>query len=192
MKKALIVLTLVAVCALVGTVSAFGNIIFPYDGNLEVTYVSADASYNNHFGILLPELHPLGQIHGITPSLPGSKYTDIGRCSPDTNVAVYIRTPLLVSPLMNSDRLYRSDIANPNDHLDHALITKEGDGSYTVAFEDSFHDNIDDDTNDVVLNVACIRDTPIPTPEFPTAALPAGFIVGFLGVVLFMKRSKEY
>ncbi len=46
--------------------------------------------------------------------------------------------------------------------------------------------------NDVVLNVACIRDTPIPTPEFPTAALPAGFIVGFLGVVLFMRKSKEY
>ncbi len=191
MKKAWIVLTLVAVVALVGTVSAFGNIVFPYEGNLVVTYVSSDASYNDHFGIILPELHPLGQIHGISPSLPGSKYTDIGRCSPETNVAVYIRTPLLVSPLVNSDRLYRSDIANPNDLLDHALVTPAGDGSFNVAFEDSFRDNIDNDANDVVLNVACIRDTPIPTPEFPTMALPAAMIVGLLGAVLLIQRSRE-
>ncbi len=191
MKKAWIVLTIVAVFALAGTASAFGNIVFPYDGNLVVTYVSQDAGYNNHFGIVLPELHPLGQIHGITPSLPGSEYTDIGRCSPDTNVAVYIRTPLVVSPIVNSDRLYRSDIANPNDGLDHALVTPQGDGSYTVAFEDSFRYDIDHDFNDVVLNVACIRDTPIPTPEFPTMALPAAMIVGLLGAVLLIQRSRE-
>ncbi len=191
MKKAWMILAFIAILALVGTVSAFGDIVFPYDGNLAVTYVSEDASYNDYFGILSPELHPLGHIHGVTPSLPGSMYTDIGRCSADTNVVVYIRTPLIVSPLVNSNRLYRSDEVNPNDLLDHALVTKEGDGSYTVAFEDSFRDNIDDDVNDVVLNVACVRDTPVPTPEFPTMALPAAMIVGMLGAVFFIQRTKE-
>jgi len=31
----------------------------------------------------------------------------------------------------------------------------------------------------------------IPTPEFPSVALPAAFIVGFIGVVLFMKGTRE-
>jgi hypothetical protein len=32
---------------------------------------------------------------------------------------------------------------------------------------------------------------PIPAPEFPPMALPAGLIVGILGVVLFIQRTKE-
>jgi hypothetical protein len=32
---------------------------------------------------------------------------------------------------------------------------------------------------------------PIPTPEFPTMALPAAMIVGLLGAVLFVQKSKE-
>jgi hypothetical protein len=35
------------------------------------------------------------------------------------------------------------------------------------------------------------EDNTIPTPEFPTMALPAGLIVGLLGVVLFIQRTKE-
>jgi hypothetical protein len=31
----------------------------------------------------------------------------------------------------------------------------------------------------------------IPTPEFPTIALPMALIVGMLGAVLFIKRTKE-
>jgi hypothetical protein len=31
----------------------------------------------------------------------------------------------------------------------------------------------------------------IPVPEFPTEALPAVFIVGMLGVILFLQRTKE-
>ena len=30
---------------------------------------------------------------------------------------------------------------------------------------------------------------PIPSPEFPTMALPVAFITGLLGVVLFIKRT---
>ena len=33
-------------------------------------------------------------------------------------------------------------------------------------------------------------DQPIPTPEFPTAALPAALIVGLIGAVLFIQKSK--
>jgi choice-of-anchor C domain-containing protein len=35
------------------------------------------------------------------------------------------------------------------------------------------------------------KQQPIPTPEFPTMALPAALIIGLLGVVLFMQRNKE-
>jgi hypothetical protein len=33
--------------------------------------------------------------------------------------------------------------------------------------------------------------SPTSAPEFPTMALPAALIVGLLGAVLFIKRSKE-
>jgi len=32
---------------------------------------------------------------------------------------------------------------------------------------------------------------PIPSPEFPTMALPVGLIIGMLGVVLFIRKTKE-
>jgi uncharacterized repeat protein (TIGR01451 family) len=32
---------------------------------------------------------------------------------------------------------------------------------------------------------------PIPSPEFPTMALPAGLIVGIFGVILFIQKTKE-
>jgi hypothetical protein len=32
---------------------------------------------------------------------------------------------------------------------------------------------------------------PIPSPEFPTQALPVGLIIGMLGVVLFIRKTKE-
>jgi uncharacterized repeat protein (TIGR01451 family) len=32
---------------------------------------------------------------------------------------------------------------------------------------------------------------PIPSPEFPTLALPVGLIIGMLGVVLFIQKTKE-
>jgi hypothetical protein len=32
---------------------------------------------------------------------------------------------------------------------------------------------------------------PIPSPEFPTMALPVGLLIGMLGVVLFIRKEKE-
>ena len=40
------------------------------------------------------------------------------------------------------------------------------------------------------VEIAEEKDT-TPVPEFPTMALPAAFIVGMLGVVLFIQRTKE-
>ena len=37
----------------------------------------------------------------------------------------------------------------------------------------------------------CGEPTPISTPEFPTVALPAALLVGLIGAVLFIQRSKE-
>ena len=31
----------------------------------------------------------------------------------------------------------------------------------------------------------------VPVPEFPTVALPAALIIGLIGVVLFIQKSKE-
>jgi len=33
---------------------------------------------------------------------------------------------------------------------------------------------------------------PTPSPEFPTMLLPATMIIGFLGAVLFIQRTREY
>jgi hypothetical protein len=193
MRKAWIILVVIAAFVLMAPVSAFAPITFPYNGDLSVKYVSKSAAYNNEFGIYLPEFHKLGNIGGNNPAVEGTSYTGIGRCSPDTEVAIvlYINSP--------DPRTYRSDVAGP-DGLDHAIVSgPDAGGWYTVGFEDIYGDNNNDgkpgdaDYNDVVLQVTCIKDTPppIPTPEFPTMALPAALIVGMLGAVLFVQRMKE-
>ena len=116
MRKAWIILVVLAALALVLPVSAFAPITFPYSGDLQVQYVSKSADYNNEFGIALPEFHSLGFIGGLTPAVEGTIYTDIGRCSPDGPVAIvlYITSPDPVT--------YYSD-ALGSDGLDHALVS---------------------------------------------------------------------
>jgi hypothetical protein len=181
MKKAWIILAVLTVFALVSTVSAFGDIKFPYDGTLKVGYVgSFTASYNNEFGIDKP-----GHISlGFTKSpytAPGTVFT-AGKCSTDEPVVLYITAP--------DARTYYSDQLG-GDGLNHADVSEAG-GVYTVNFEDIWDTQkyADFDFNDVIMNVTCTRDV-IPTPEFPTAALPVGLIVGLLGAVLFIQRSKD-
>jgi len=43
----------------------------------------------------------------------------------------------------------------------------------------------------VALDNVEVEGSAIPTPEFPTMALPAALIVGLLGAVLFIQKSKE-
>jgi hypothetical protein len=35
------------------------------------------------------------------------------------------------------------------------------------------------------------QETPIPSPEFPTAALPLSMIIGFMGIILLIWRTKK-
>ncbi len=191
MKKTGIILAILLAFALVGTVSAYSDIKFDYNGKLVVNYLSSNAWYDNSFGISEPgpQLF-LGKIHDVTPPV---EYSNINRrCSKGENVALYITTPGPNDP-GNKDpfgpQTYYSNKAG-EDGFDHATPKLMEDGSYNIAFEDSWQELIDDDTNDVVLNVACIKD-PITTPEFPTMALPAALIVGMLGAVLFLQRTKE-
>ena len=45
--------------------------------------------------------------------------------------------------------------------------------------------------NDEVTCTIHNHDFGIPTPEFPTLALPVGMIIGLLGAVLFIRQSRE-
>ena len=165
MKKVWILAVLVALAA-VGTVSAIVPISFGYNGNLVVTYVSQDASGNNLFGILAPGPVVLGKTRDVTPP---QVYTGKGRCSSDKPIVLYIKTPWGLT--------YRSDIAYNEFkffswpprfvRVDHARVTPGPDGSFTVGFEDTYGGG-DKDYNDVVLNVACIRENtaPVATRQF--------------------------
>lgn len=169
------VLFIFAVLALVSTVSAFGPVSFPYDGKLVVTYIASDAGYNNEFGLLFPGPLYLGKIHDVTPP---KIYTNVGSCSKDVPVVVYIKA--------DDGYTYPSD-ANGPEGVDHAIVTAETDKSFTVMFEDLYGGG-DKDYNDVVLNVACTPD-PVNTPEFPSLALPIGLMIGMLGLVLLFRRE---
>jgi choice-of-anchor C domain-containing protein len=65
-------------------------------------------------------------------------------------------------------------------------------GSTVLAFEDITADNtyygvaLDD-----VIVVEEDNSPPTPVPEFPTIALPMALIIGILGAVLFIQRTKE-
>ncbi len=151
-------------------------ISFPYDGKLVVTYIGSDADYNNEFGIATPGPLSLGKIHDVTPP---KVYSDVGRCENGKEVVLYIKAPDGYTYVTN---------ANGPDGVDHAKVTEEADKSFTAGFEDVYGGG-DLDYNDVFLNVACTQEA-IPTPEFPTIALPAALVVGLLGAVLFIKSIK--
>ena len=189
MRKTWIILAVLAF-ALVGTVSAMGPAIqFGYEGKLVLKYVSAEAWYNNEFGVYSPGPVSVGKIDDFP--FPPATFTNVGKCQKDQEVVLYITTPV-AKPSEALDpygpQTYLSNQLG-SDNKDHALITSEADGSFTVDFEDTWG-LANSDQDDVVLNVACIKD-PIITPEFPTMALPAALIVGLLGFVLFIQKSKE-
>jgi hypothetical protein len=184
MIKRWIILAVLLAFALIGTASAAqGPIIFPYNGDIVVTFVSEFTANNDEFGMYLPVSQSFGFVDD--PGLdPGDTFA-VGRCSPDTNVVLFITSP--------TPHTYYSDLIASGDGNVHVnVVDTNGDGSlYTVSFENQYGDeNPDNDFNDVILSVSCTPD-PIPTPEFPTMALPAAFIVGMIGAVLFIQRTKE-
>ena len=182
MRKTWIILAVLLAFALVGTVSAFQSITFPFNGQLKVGYLgSVTASYNDGFGI---EFGVGPTSLGFTKSpytAPGTIFFP-GKCEDGVPVVLYITNPNGVS--FYSDRI-------GVDGVNHADVS-ESEGVHTVWFEDLLKSDrwYDNDMNDVGMNITCIRD-PVPTPEFPTMALPAALIVGMLGAVLFIQKSKE-
>jgi hypothetical protein len=181
MRKQILVSIVLLAFALVSTVSAFGEIKFPYDGKLKVGYLgSVTASYNDQFGIDQPAHMSLGFTKSPYTA-PGTVF-DAGRCIDGKEVVLYITAP--------DHRTYYSNVVGA-DGFNHADVSKVGE-MYTVKFEDlpktsKYYDN---DLDDVIMNVTCIKDI-IPIPEFPTMALPSALIVGLIGAVLFIQKSKE-
>ena len=186
MRKQLLVSIVLLAFALVNTVSAFAPINFSYNGDLVLTYLGkGGAAYDNQFGIDQPPPHTtLGHINGINPAAPGTKYENIGKCYKDKKVEVvlFIKTP----PNGGSQTFYSN--AKGPDGKDHAHVTKQADGSFYVGFEDWTDNNF----LDVQLNIACIpEEPPVAAPEFPSLALPVALLVGLIGVILFIQKSKE-
>lgn len=181
MKKSIIVMVVFTAIFLVGSVSAYGPITFDYNGNLIVTYVSQSTSSNDEFGIYFPVTKSLGTIHGDIPAVTGTRYSDVGRCSPGSDIVLYVTTP--------GKETYYSD-KPATDGNNHVFVEKLDNGAYTVAFEDNAGISSESEINDVVLTVQCEAD-PTPVPEFPTLALPIGMIIGVLGGVLFVRETRE-
>jgi len=189
MGKTRNILAVLAAFALVSTVAAIGPpISFEYKGSLDVTMFEFEAGYNNEFGIFTPPaiFSPIEKIHDVTPI--SHLFQNVGRCEKNGEVVMYIKTPANQDETGFS-QTYTSNARGP-DGKDHVKITANADGSFRVAFEDSYNTAIDDNTDDVVLNVACRKD-PIPIPEFPALALPVALIMGIFGAVLFIQRTKE-
>jgi len=186
MRKRLLSIVLLGF-ALVTTVSAFAPINFSYKGDIVITYLGkGDALYDDQFGIDLPSPHAtLGHTNGINPATPGTRYENLGKCSVDdkkVEVVLFIKTP----PNGGSHTYYSN--AQGSDGKDHAQVIKQADGSFYVGFEDWTDSNF----RDVQMTVACTpEEKSVPIPEFPILALPAAFIAGLMGAILFIRKSKE-
>ncbi len=186
LKGKRIILVVLLVFALIGTVSA-AQIKFDTACDVTVTYLSTSAAYHNAFGWVegVPPgtLHYLGTGHVTSP---GSSW-DIGKRAAFENTILYI-TPA------ETHRTYYSDPATANpDKIEHVVVTPIDKYGYIVkvGFEDLYGGG-DNDFNDIYLEVSCTPvSSPTPAPEFPTIALPAGLIVGLLGVILFVQKSQE-
>ena len=185
MRKIGIILAVLIAFALVTTVSAYAPINFSYNGDLTLKYLGkGGAAYDNQFGIDQPLPHTvLGHINGVNPAVPGTIYGDIGKCSKDTLVEVVL---FIETPPNGGSLTYYSNAKGP-DGQDHATVTKQADGSFYVGFEDWTDNNF----KDVQVTIACIpEEQSIAIPEFPILAVPAALIVGMLGAVLFIRRTR--
>ena len=189
MRKSMIILAVLVVIALGGTVSAI-PVQFDTACQVTVTFLGGDASYHNAFGWVegTPPgtLHYLGTGNDLVSTPIGASW-DIGARAAYENNILYI-TPA------ETQLTYYSDPASANpDSLGHVQVVPIDPTAYvvTVGFEDLLGGG-DQDYNDINLEVTCTPIiTPPPVPEFPTMALPAALIIGLLGAVLFIKRTKE-
>ncbi len=204
MRKVWMILAFLALFMLISTASAVSFTSCDNGNQIVITYVNSSADYNDIFGFADPVNGDtdLGMIHSVTPP---HEYYPIGAYEPGSYVSVYVKDPY--------NHIYRPWTPSGDGVLEpyHTKALQQPDGSWTIGFEDVWGGG-DLDYNDVFLNVACkavptqpqdptptltqdptptLPQDPTPTPEFPTLALPAAFITGLLGVVLFIKRTKE-
>jgi len=187
MRKNWIILAVLVVFALVSTVGAV-PITFDKSCEVTVTYLGGDAGFSNYFGWVSGTppsgtLHQLGQGH-VTPT--GSIFP-IGVRAANENNILYIKT--------DENNVFYSDpkTANP-DGIEHVQVVPIDPNAYILkcGFEDLLNGG-DRDFNDIYLQVSCdpIINPPPPVPEFPTMAFPVALIIGMLGAVLFIQKSKE-
>ncbi len=187
MRKQLLVSIGLLAFALVNTASAFAPINFSNNGDLVLTYLGkGSAVFDNQFGIDQPPPHTtLGHTNGINPATPGTKYENIGKCYKDKKVEVVL---FIKTPPNGGSKTFYSNAKGP-DGKDHANVTKQEDGSFYIGFEDWTDNNF----KDVQLTIACIpEEQPIAIPEFPILTLSAAFIVGMLGAVLLIRKTREH
>ena len=66
-----------------------------------------------------------------------------------------------------------------------------GQGEVSIQGNEIFIDD-DDHPGGSVYNILLCGDPPVSTPEFPSAFLPVTMIIGFLGAVLLIQRTREH
>jgi hypothetical protein len=195
LKKIWLILSVFLLFALVGAADA-ASISFDTDCDVSVTFVGSNAGYNNIFGWVSAAppggtLNPLGTGHGT----PVNSVYPIGSRAAKEDIYLYITTNE-VSP-----RTYFSGMLSANpDGLEHVAVTRINANLVQVGFED-LYDGGDKDFDDLNLTVSCspifkIDDPVTPAdpatavPEFPTMAFPVASIIGMLGAVLFIQRTR--
>ena len=72
------------------------------------------------------------------------------------------------------------------------VMPPNSDNPYNLWEEDEWGHVVSNTVTTTFSDSVCsIPTRSLPTPEFPTIALPAGLITGLLGVILIIKRTKE-
>jgi hypothetical protein len=107
-----------------------------------------------------------------------------GSSDPEPNLPLTYEWILFSKPASSSAFLSDSTAEKPTFTAD-----LEGDYVFHLTVTDGL--GLPSTTDGVVTISVYVNDDPIPTPEFPSMALPAAFIVGLIGAVLFIKSSKE-
>jgi hypothetical protein len=189
MRKTWIIVTVLVlvVFTLVGTARAT-EITFDKAGDVYIKYLGGTAGYDNTFG-WVSGVQPGITLHqlGTGKSTPPNTEFSIGYRAANEPIVLYITSP----PLGGSHTYYSDPTSANPDGINHVKITPVGSDEYEVncGFEDIYNGG-DKDYDDILLTVR-LEPTITPIPEFPAMALPAALIVGMLGAVLFIRRTRE-
>jgi hypothetical protein len=180
MRKKLIICLILAVFAILAPVNAAEFAIQPFDdasdaGIVPITAENSDINSCEDLGLSL-------SAYCIDESA-----NPIGGCSnPDGFSAVYDATDLY-------------DISWSSNYPVDAIVVKDGaleGNAYVYDPNDRTSDSglwtpLPANGAGGISHVFFCYSTPTQTPEFPVVALPVGMIIGLVGVVLVLKKTKE-